>query len=130
MLRKSPNLTPRVLKVDGSVFYSKRLNLHERLHQNFVLGFRNVQKFIFWTILVNNYEYKSLRPKFKILTLTFVGVLCLFEYNPEHSSFQTLGGVRSGNLETIFWMRVSESFACPAGVQNYICYGITLLMLL
>ena len=44
----------------------------------------------------------------------------------ELPDFKSLGGVRSGSLEIICLGRASQSFTCPACIQNYtLRYNVT-----
>ena len=53
----------------------------------------------------------------------------LIRIKTELSSFKTLGSVRSESLE-MFFKRASQSLECNVGMQNYIRYDTTLLLLL
>ena len=72
---------------------------------------------------------KNLSPKFRILVPAFVeGGMLIIINKTELSSFKTLDRVGSRFFKVIILGRASQSFACSAGMQNYIAtlrYNIT-----
>ena len=66
--------------------------------------FRNLRKFkTFFSVI----STKSLKPKFKSFVVVLVEGDMLIRIQKTHSSFKTLGGVRSGSLKLFFFCEAS-----------------------